>query len=134
MHNFKDPRMLANYNPPPNLPQQSEGPKPLTPDTSRRQALFGTSDAPGMPAAITGRISGSGAAVVSGLLTFTDTSGARKSYEVVRPKVAIGPQGSGDSGTWLAIDDQMMFTVLGDKTISGQKAPPVLFQMLMQQH
>jgi len=38
MHNFKDPRMLANYKPAPNLPQQSEGPKPVTPDTSRQTA------------------------------------------------------------------------------------------------
>lgn len=128
------------------------GPKPVTPDTSRQAAFFGNADAlkdalknamapgntvpqgpPGVPAVATGRISGSGAAVAAGVLTFIDANGTKKSYKVVRPRVAIGPQGSSDAGTWLAIDDQMMFTVLNDKTVSGQKAPPVLFQMLMQQ-
>jgi hypothetical protein len=122
---------------------KSEGPHPVTPDTSRQQAFFGSSDAAknalaqfqgsAPPAVTTERIAGTGAVVVGGVLTFTDANGAKKAFKVVRPKVAMGPPSAGDAGTWLAIDEQMMFTVQNDKTVTGQKAPPVLFQMLMQQ-
>jgi hypothetical protein len=138
--------------PPGPVPKGRLGPHPVTPDASRQQASFGdsaalrnslssfqggatSSNAPSLPGIGPGggKITGRGATVIGRVLTFADAGGGRRTYKVVRPKVAMGPQGTGNTGVWLAIEDRMMFTLQGDGTVVGQKAPPVLFQMLMQQ-
>jgi hypothetical protein len=134
MHNFKDPRMLANYKPAPNVPQQSEGPKPVAPDTSRQAAFFG---GPGkLPdAAMTtpGAITGSAAAVEGGVLTFTRPDKSRATYKVVRPKVAQGA--NGNTGAWIAMEDGgkgILFTVNADNSVTGREMPAQVIQMLTQ--
>jgi hypothetical protein len=139
MHNFKDPRMLANYKPAPNVPQQSEGPKPLTPDTGRQAGYFGgAGKLPEAAMTTPGAMAGSGAAVEGGVLTFTRPDKSRATYKVVRPKVMQGnpqPPSVGITGTWIAIEDGgngIMFNVQADNSVTGREMPAQVIQMLMQ--
>jgi hypothetical protein len=115
----------------------SEGPHPVTPDTSRQAAFFGASGT--VPEAATktsGVIIGSAAAVDAGTLTFTRPDKSRATYKVVRPKgMQNAPQATGIAGTWIAMDVSgggIMFTVLPDNSVSGRELPAQVIQMLLQ--
>ena len=130
LHNFKDKKLLANYKPAPPAPRPA-GPKPDTPDTSRQAAFFGGAGNAAQP--FPGAITGSGAAIQDGVLTFTRADNTKASYKVVRPKVAQGA--AGNTGTWIARQDEakgILFTVQGDGTLTGREMPAQFIQMLMQ--
>jgi len=131
MHNLKDDFLLANFTPQNTEPKQT-GPKVVTPDTSRQAAFFG--GAGNVPqAAVPGAITGSGAAIQNGMLTFTRADNSKASYKVVRPKVAQGAPGN--TGAWIAMGDGgkgILFTVNADNSVTGREMPAQIIQALMQ--
>ena len=110
-------------------PQQT-GPKPVTPDTSRQAAFFGgAGNSTPAPAAITG----SGALVQDGVLTFIRADKTKASYKVVRPKAAQGV--AGNAGAWIAMQDGgkgILFTVNTDNSVTGREMPAQIIQALTQ--
>jgi len=131
IHNLKDDFLLANNTPQNTGPKQT-GPKVVTPDTSRQAAFFG--GAGNVPqAAVPGAITGSGAAIQNGMLTFTRADNTKASYKVVRPKVAQGAPGN--TGAWIAMEDGgkgILFTVNADNSVTGREMPAQIIQALMQ--
>jgi hypothetical protein len=84
-----------------------------------------------------GEITGTGAAIEGGVLTFTLPDRSTATNKVVRPKVMQGnPQASADiRGSWIAMEGNgkgILFTVAGDNTVTGKEMPAEVIQMLMQ--
>jgi hypothetical protein len=116
-------------------PKPAEGPHPQTPDTSRQAALFGGARKLSQ-AAPPGAITGTGAAIEGGVLTFTRADKSKASYKVMRPKIMQNaPKASGIAGTWIAVEASgggIIFTVLGDGSLTGREMPAQVIQMLTQ--
>jgi len=84
-----------------------------------------------------GDITGTGAAIEGGVLTFTLPDRSTATHNVVRPKVMQGnPQSAADiRGSWIAMEGNgkgILFTVMGDNTVTGKEMPAEVIQMLMQ--
>ena len=84
----------------------------------------GSNQAPGSDPA---RLSGTSGAVSAGILTFTRPDGARASFNVVRARTGGAPT-SGSAGAWIATSEKMLFNVLPDGAVSGQRVPDALLQ------
>jgi hypothetical protein len=127
---LKNNPLAAAKGTPQNTGPKQTGPKPETPDTSRQAAFFGGS---GIAAqgAVPGAITGSGAAIQNGMLTFTRADNTKASYRVVRPKVAQGVPGN--TGAWIAMEDGgkgILFTVNADNSVTGREMPAQIIQAL----
>jgi hypothetical protein len=81
-------------------------------------------------------ISGSGAAIQGGVLTFTRPDHSTATYKVVRPKVMQGnPQAADITGAWIAMGESgtgLLFSVQPDKSVTAKEMPAHVVQMLMQ--
>lgn len=127
---FKDNRYAKSGND--QKPAPKWGPQAQTPDTSRQAAFFGGSGSTPQAAA-PGGVTGSGATVKNGVLTFTRSNNTKASYKVVRPKVAQGTPGNG--GAWIAMEangNGILFTLNADNSITGREMPAQIIQALMQ--
>ncbi len=87
------------------------------------------------PAVAGAGFNGSQAKVEAGVLTFTLANGATASYPVVRPKSAANnPEAMVDTtGSWIAMEEGgkgILFTVQGDRSVTGKEMPAQLIQML----
>jgi hypothetical protein len=127
-------------------PAKSAAPPPAVPSPTRQATVFGDTDAmknalgslqtgagktgaPTLPAqAGAGRISGSGASISGGVLTFTSASGSQASYHVVRAKTGA-PAGAGIAGAWIAASDKLLLNVQSDGTVTGMTVPDAVLQM-----
>jgi hypothetical protein len=94
---------------------------------------------PGAQAPVSGDdISGTGAMIQGGVLTFTLADHSAATYKVVRPKVMQNnPQASAAdiSGAWIAMEENgkgLLFTVRPDKSVTAKEMPAQVVQMLMQ--
>jgi len=127
---LKNNPLAAAKGTPQNTGPKQTGPKPETPDTSRQAAFFGGSGIAAQGNA-PGAITGSGAVIQNGMLTFTRADSTKASYKVVRPKVAQGAPGN--TGAWIAMEDGgkgILFTVNADNSVTGREMPAQIIQAL----
>jgi hypothetical protein len=81
------------------------------------------------------KITGTGASVAGGILSFTASDGSKKAYKVVRPGNNVSAS-AGDFGAWLVVDkaaEGFMLTVQPDKSVAGGKLPDMVYQALKAQ-
>jgi hypothetical protein len=135
---------------PPAPPPKAVAPAPSEPSTEGQAAIFGdpaavrsalgqlrtggaaTATAAGAHSnagTVNDSMRGTGASVTGGVLTFTRNDGSKGTFAVVRPKVGSGTF-SGTAGSWLAVDQPLMFNVQGNGTVTGQTIPASTYQIL----
>ena len=79
-----------------------------------------------------GDLSGTQAALNGAVLSFISKDGSRRSFTVVRPRQQIGLAGT--TGSWIAPQEQILFMVQGDRTVSGQRIPAKVLPALLPEH
>lgn len=144
IRNLQEPYMLARFKKSapavPAAPPQQVAKAPQRgdglfgdPDTVRN-TLAGFQNQAATPAS--GGITGTGATVQGGVLTFTRADNTKASYKVVRPAVMQNaPQGSSVTGAWVTMENNgmgILFTVQPDGSVSGREMPARIIQGLMQ--
>jgi hypothetical protein len=142
--NLKQPYMLARFEK--SAPAARPSPTQQAPKTPQRgDGLFDSPDAvknalAGLQsqtaASASSGITGTGATVQGGVLTFTSANNAKASYKVARPAVMRNaPQASGVTGTWVAMEGNgmgILFTVQPDGSVTGREMPAQIIQALTQ--
>jgi hypothetical protein len=144
LRNLQEPYMLTRFGKSapstPAAPAQQAAKAP-----QRGDGLFGDPKAVGnalaglqnqTPAPASGALTGTGATVQGGVLTFTSAGNTKASYKVVRPAVMRNaPQASGTTGAWAAMEENgmgILFTVQPDGSVTGREMPAQIIQALTQ--
>jgi hypothetical protein len=146
MRNLQAPYLVAKFDKKPAGPASRPTEVAANPPPpARGDGLFGSPDAVKnalagfqnqTAAPASGGITGTGATVQGGVLTFMLANNAKASYKVVRPAVMRNaPQGSGVTGTWIAMEGNgmgILFNVQPDGSVAGREMPAQIIQALTQ--